>query len=126
MDEPEIIIKLRQSLKEENIGGFNINQKSIQLILEAYDSKQPSAGALAEDKFFELLKGYHGGNPEWWSKELQMLWDKHFCKFSPQPPAINWPEELSPREVKDTNFPFYVKGWNACLSELKRMNPGIK
>ena len=89
MDEPEIIIKLRQSLKEENIGGFNINQKSIQLILEAYDSKQPSAGALAEDKFFELLKGYHGGNPEWWSKELQMLWDKHFCKFSPKPPAIN-------------------------------------
>ena len=31
-----------------------------------------------EEKFFELLKGYHGGNPEWWIKELQMLWDKHF------------------------------------------------
>lgn len=62
MDEPTIITKLRNLLNDkENIGGFKINQKSIELILEAYDSKPlPSVGVNWPSKitYYYSKKGY--------------------------------------------------------------------
>lgn len=59
--------------------------KSYKEAAKSWNTRKPQEQGklveLDENIFFDLLKGYHGGNPTSWLHTLEKLWKDHFSKF---------------------------------------------
>ena len=95
--------------------------------------RKPSAVVgLDEKKIYESLEVLNivlAGNGISNLSKIQMsaISETICSKFSPQPPAIKLPENLDTEEESSyhcKNKVEYVKGWNACLEAVQRMNGG--
>lgn len=101
MNEPKWPVKPDITQHNDNFYyGFELGQRTMHdafmKVIEAQKESPCKCGlvSLDENTFFELLKGYHGGNTEYWLKNLQTLWDNHFSKFASPSPKVMSIEDI--------------------------------